>query len=325
MLNSNFTGIILANQSANQSINLAERNKENIQLAQDAAENDVPARKKVNDLIAPIIHYQTNRFCKRFCKENRSRFKCTLKSPTGSPPADASLCEWGNGSYAWMLNDLSSANRLKKYQANNNATLFDYCYVIANSLPFYERWKDWRFGRKVYIPTYIQALGKKAGAVFYALRSQQSIEQISQQISQSVNQTRELSREIIKLLAKKNRLFLLNPSQNISLTEDTDDAKSQSIVESETATYDAPIETHEENLLLSRAWKNLNPIEQFVIEALVIEEQDAEIVLNSLKKLNISFKEGITAEDLDRQQLYYFRRKTLAKLHSMLGHAENIV
>ena len=306
-----------------QSASPSKRNKENIQLAQDAAENAVAARKKVNDLIAPIIHYQTNRFCKRFCKENRSRFKCTLKSPTGSPPADATLCEWGNGSYAWMLNDLSSANRLKKFQANNNATLFDYCYVIANSLPFYERWKDWRFGRKVYIPTYIQALGKNAVTVFYALRSQQSLEQISQKTSQSVNQTKKLSREIIKLLTQKNRLYLLNSLQNVSLTQD-DDTKRQSTVESETATYDERIETIEENLLLSKAWKKLNPVEQFVIEALVIEEQDAEIVLNSLKKLHISFKANVTAEDLDRQQLYYFRRKTLAKLHNMLGHRQKL-
>ncbi|GMR01472.1 MAG: hypothetical protein BMS9Abin19_0862 [Gammaproteobacteria bacterium] len=311
----------MANQSADQSIDLVERNKENIQLARDAAENDAPARKRVNDLIAPVIHYQTNRFCKRFCKENRSRFKCTLNSPIGSPPSDANLCEWGNGSYAWMLNDLSSANRLKKYQANNNATLFDYCYVIANSLPFYERWKDWRFDRKVYVPSYIQALGKTAVTVFYALRSQQSIEQISQQISQSVDQTKELSREIVKLLTQKNKLFLLNVSQNISLTQDTDDANAQSSVESETATYDKPIETYEENLLLSKIWKNLSPIEQFIIEALVIEEQDAQIVLNTLKKLNLSFKAGVIAEDLDRQQLYYFRRKTLAKLHSMLDTA----
>ena len=308
----------MANQSASQSINLAERNKENIQLAQDAAENDAPARKKVNKLIAPIIHYQTSRFCKRFCKENQSRFKCTLKSPIGSAPADASLCEWGNGSYAWMLNDLSSSSRLKKYQANNNATLFDYCYVIANSLPFYERWKDWRFGRKVYVPSYIQAMGKVAVTIFYALRSQQSIEQIGQQTSLSLNQARELSREIIKLLTRKNRLFLLNPEHNISLSQDAGDDKAQSTLDSETATYDEPIETHEENLLLSKVWKTLNPIEQFVIEALVIEEQDAEIVLKSLRKLDISFKPGVASMDLDRQQLYYFRRKTLAKLHGML-------
>lgn len=89
-------------------------------------------------------------------------------------------------------------------------------------------------------------------------------------------------------------------------------------MESETASYDEPIEIIEENLLLSKAWKKLNPVEQFVIEALVIEEQDAEIVLNSLKKLDISFKKGISAADLDRQQLYYFRRKTLVKLHGLL-------
>lgn len=309
----------MANQSDDQPIDLVARNKENIQLARDAAEKDASARIKVNDLIAPIINYQTNRFCKRFCKENRSRFKCTLTSPGGVPPADATLCEWGNGSYAWMLNDLSSASRLKKYQANNNATLFDYCYVIANSLPFYERWKDWRFGRRIYVPSYIQALGKTAVTVFYALRSRQSIEQISQQTLQSVEQTKALSREIVKRLSKKNKLFLLNPLQNISLTQDADETSPQSNVESETASHDETIEKQEEHLLLSKAWKELSAIEQFVIEALVIEEQDADIVLITLKKLGLSFKAGTSAEDLDRQQLYYFRRKTLAKLHSMLG------
>ena len=308
-------------QTARQDIGQAERNKENIQLARDAAANIAPARKKVNGLIEPIIRYQTNRFCKRFCKENRYQFKCTLKPPLGSPPADASLCEWGNGSYAWMLNDLSNANRLKKFQANNNASLFDYCYVIANSLPFYERWKDWRFGRKVHVPSYIQALGKTAKTVFYGLRSQQSIEQISQQASRSVEEITELSRSIIKLLAQKNRLHLLTPSLNVSISNDAEDDNARSVLDSEIASYDEPIETLEENLLLSQTWKKLDPIEQFILEALVIEEQDAEIVLNSLKKLDISFKKGSVAKDLDRQQLYYFRRKTLAKLHELMDAA----
>jgi hypothetical protein len=310
----------LVNKSAILATNLAKQNKKHIQLARKAAENDAPARKKVNALLAPIIHYQTNRFCKRFCKENKSLFKCTLKSPIGLPPSDANLCEWGNGSYAWMLNDLSSASRLNKYQAKNNATIFDYCYVIANSLPFYERWKNWRFGRNIYIPSYIQTLGKTAITVFYALRSQQSIEQISQQTSQSTKQIKALSREIIKILVQKNKLFLLNPSHNISFTQSSDDT-AQPTIESETATYDATVENDEESLLLSKAWQQLNTVEQFVIEALVIEEQDADIVLNSLKKLNLSFKQGVSADGLDRQQLYYFRRKTLAKLHTLLNHA----
>lgn len=296
----------------------AAKNSENIELAKSAANNDVSARKKVNDLIKPIILYQTDRFCKRFCKENRYQFRCTLNTPIGSPPADASLCEWGNGSYTWMMDDLSSANRLKKYQARNDASLFDYCYVIANSLPFYERWKDWRFGRQVYVPSYIQALGKSARTVFYGLRSQQSIEQIAQQTCRDIGETRELSRKVVKLLAQKNRLYLLNPPQNISLNQDTSNESAQSAIDSETASYDEDIENVEDNLLLTKAWRQLNPVEQFIIEALVIENQDAEIVLNSLTKLNMSFKEGVPAEDLDRQQLYYFRRKTLSKLHSLL-------
>ncbi len=308
----------MAKRTASPAKHRAELNWENIELAQDAASNDASARKRVNDLLTPIIQYQTDRFCKRFCKENRYQFRCTLNSPIGSPPADASLCEWGNGSYAWMLDDLSSPNRLKKYQARNNATLFDYCYVIANSLPFYERWKNWRFGRNIHVPVYIQALGESAKIVFYGLRSKQSIEQICQQTSRSVQETKALSREIIKLLAQKNRLYLLSPPQNISLTQDDTDESAQSAIVSETASYDQAIETIEDKQLLSAAWKKLSPIEQFVIEALVIEDQDAEIVLNSLKRLNISFKKNVAAEDLDRQQLYYFRRKTLSKLHDLI-------
>lgn len=218
-----------------------------------------------------------------------------------------------------MLNDLSQSRRLNNYRANNNATLFDYCYVIANSLPFYERWKDWRFGRKVHVPSYIQAVGETAKTVFYALRSQQSIEQISQQTLRPCDEIRELSRTIIRLLAQRNKLHLLNPPQNISLSQDTDNGHAHSSVESETACHDEAIETGEEKLILSKAWNSLDPIEQFIIEALVIEDQDAEIVLNSLRKLDISFKQGIAAEDLDRQQLYYFRRKTLAKLHGLMN------
>lgn len=296
----------------------AERNRENIALARNAASDDASARIKVNELISPIIQYQTDRFCKRFCKENRYHYRCTLKSPFGSPPADAALCEWGNGSYAWMLDDLSSASRLKKYQARNNATLFDYCYVIANSLPFYERWKNWRFGRNIHVPGYIQALGETAKTVFYGMRSQQSVEQISQQTSRSIDETRALSREIIKILTQKNRLYLLSPPKNVSLTHDNEDGSVNYAIQHETASYDQAIDAMEDHQLLSKAWKQLDPVEQYVVEALVIEDQDAELVLNSLKKLNISFKKNVPAAELDRQQLYYFRRKTLARLHSLM-------
>ena len=59
-------------------------------------------------------------------------------------------------------------------------------------------------------------------------------------------------------------------------------------------------------------------LEQFVIEALVIEQQDANAVLAALAKLGVSIKPGVAAQDTDRQQLYYFRRKTLAKIAGLL-------
>lgn len=299
-------------------LNLTESNKQNIELAQQAAAGDRRARKKVNELIAPVIQYQTNRFCKRFCKENRYHYACTLNPPVCSPPPDCSLCEWGNGSYAWMLDDLSHSNRLLRYQAKNNATLFDYCYVIANSLPFYERWKDWRFGRKIYVPEYIRAMGKTAVIVFYGMLSQHNIEQISQNLSQPVEAVKKLSRQIVQVLIQKKKLHLLNPSQHVSLSPDFEQMNSQSELEAETATIDKPIEVIEREMRLSKAWKKLTPVEQFVIEALVIEDQDAQIVLDTLRKLDMSIKEGTVASETDRQQLYYFRRKTLAKLHTLL-------
>jgi hypothetical protein len=308
--------------SAKPTVSTSQRNCENIELAKKAANNDAQARKQVNNLLAPIIQYQTNRFCKRFCKENSAHYKCTLKPPLGSPPADASLCEWGNGCYTWMLDDLSSSKRLLKFQAKNNATLFDYCYVIANSLPFYERWKDWRFGRKNYVPSYIQSLGKAAVSVFYGLQSQQSIEQISQVSAQTVLEATELSRNIIRLLSSRNKLHLLNRPHSVSFTQDNDVAEDvwqgPSNIESETASHDEAIELREDKQKLKKAWHELSAVEQFVIEALVIEEQEAQIVLDALKTLNLSIKQGVPAGETDRQQLYYFRRKTLAKLNALM-------
>ena len=55
-----------------------------------------------------------------------------------------------------------------------------------------------------------------------------------------------------------------------------------------------------------------------MLEAMLIEEQDALDILAALNKMNISIKQGVAAEDTTRQQLYYFRRKCLAKLASLM-------
>lgn len=293
------------------------------ELAKRAAQGVAPARAQVNELVQPIIDFQTSRFCKRFCRENRFRYQCTLPVPFGSAPKGASLCEWGNASYGWMLDDLTSSKRLTKYQAREGSSLYNYLYQIANSLPFYERWKDWRFGRKVYVPTYIQELGPVAAKVFLALRSNQNIELIAQALGENTLDIENICQQVITLLTQKKRLHLLNPPENISLTQNTSNSDEQNASrQMEIASYDEPIEQTENKKQLKDAWQQLSGVEQYVVEALVIEDQDATDVLQALKMMGVSIKKGVTPEQTNRQQLYYFRRKTLAKLAEVIKRAE---
>jgi len=278
-----------------------------IELAQQAAKGQATARKKVNDIAAPMIQYQNSRFCKRFCRENQFRYCCTLVPPLGMHDKDAGLCEWGNAGYGWMLNDLTNEQRLLKYEARNGASLFDYLYQIANSLPFYERWKDWRFGRRVHVPDYIKSLSPDAARVFLLLRSAENIESIAQTIQASIKDTEILCRQIVVELTKRKRLYLLNPPATDSLSQ-------QESAEQDVAVYDEAAEVTQQKQLLRNAWDELDAVEQFVLEAMLIDDEDAEDVLAALRRLNQSIKKGVSAEQTNVQQLYYFRRKALQKL-----------
>jgi hypothetical protein len=289
--------------------------KDQLELAKAAASGEKNARQQVNTMVQPIIDFQTSRFCKRFCNENQYLYRCTLKPPMGAMHEDAAVCEWGNASFGWMLDDLSRAKRLLQYQGLNDASLFDYFYQIANSLPFYERWKDWRFGRKVHVPTYIKALAPDAARVFFGLRAGDDLELLAQKLSRPLNLVEQLAQSIVCLLTQKKRLHLLNPPKLVSMTESVDDSESdQEDRQIELASYDEPIEDAEDKQRLTQAWAKLDAVEQFVLEALLIDELDAEDVLAALRTMQMSIKKGVPADQTDRQQLYYFRRKTLARL-----------
>jgi hypothetical protein len=297
-----------------------EVNHDHVRLARTAAQGDAHARKTVNELVHNIITYQTDRFCKRFCRENQYYYACTLPRPWGSPPKDAPLCEWGNANYAWMLEDLTNPNRLLQFEGKHGARLNDYIYRIANSLPFYERWKDWRFGRKVHVPTYIQDLSPDASKVFFALRSGDAIGNIAQRVGKSETEIQALCQRIIICLTQRNRLHLLDPPNTVSLSiPNRTDAEEGS--ESDVPFFDVDPEQLETNTKLWQVWKKLTPVEQFVLEAMLIDEQDANDVLAALVKLDISIAEGVPAQQTNRQQLYYFRRKTLAKLAELMEEA----
>ena len=278
-------------------------------LIQQALDGDAGARQQINAWVDPLIRFHSARMCKRFCKENRYRYRCTLPEPFPSTASDAALCEWGNGSYAWMLDELTRDSRLKRYRADNNASFYDYAYCIANSLPFYERWKDWRFGRRGYVPSYIVELHPQASAIFYALKQQDVVELIAQNLQLSLQVVEDIAQKIIDELIKRRRLHLLNYDSQESINSDEDTENPTQLADTG-ADVDSILQSEE----LQSAWQQLDAVEQFVLEALVIDEQDANDVLAALKQLDIAIHPKTAPADTNRQQLYYFKRKTLAKL-----------
>jgi hypothetical protein len=293
-----------------------------VTLARQAAGGDADARRAINELVDPIIAYQTRRFCRRFCHGNRYRYRCTLEAaPPLRTPADALLCEFGNASYAWMLDDLTHSGRLMRFEGRQGARLYDYLFRIANSLPFYERWKDWRFGRSAYVPTYIRDLNPAAGRVFLQLRAGGSIPAIAQKLHLDEAQAETLGQAIITLLTQKNRLFLLDPPRTVSLSEPQlgDHWNDETAgAERELPFFDESPEEREAKQRLQKAWGQLTTVEQFVLEAMVIDGEEAGDVLQALRKLDIPIKKGVAAKDSDRQQLYYFRRKAFDKLRRLM-------
>jgi len=284
------------------------------ELARRAAQGNRQAQQAVNEIAHPIIEFQTGRFCKRFCRENQHLYRCSLSKPIGSARADAALCEWGNASFGWMLDDLCKPGRLQKYEGRNQASLFDYLYSIANSLPFYERWKDWRFGRRLQVPMYIRELGDQAAAVFYAMRGNQSMAQIAQTAGTSMADTESLASEIVLQLTRRHKLYLLDPPQEVSLSLVGTGGVDESAHQRDIPVDDTEVEEQEQRNQLRQAWSRLDATEQFVLEAMIIEEQDADDVLKALRALDVSIKPGVSAAQTNRQQLYYFKRKALSRL-----------
>ena len=292
--------------------------QQQLSLARDAAEGEPAARHEVNQLVDEVIHFKTGQFCKRFCRDNHYRYRCTLRIPLGGAPGDASLCEWGNASYSWMLEDLTSSRRLAAYEARNNAGLFDYLYHIANSLPFYERWKDWRFGRSIHVPAYIKDLHPQAARVFLALHNGDEIPFIAQHCGLDEVQTESLCHQIIIELTRRRKLHLLTPHTQVSLSVSDDGEDSQQDI----AVHDIPADEQQQHEQLASAWMQLDTVERFVLEAFIIEQQDAGDILACLKTMHIAIKQGVDPDDTNIQQLYYFKRKTLTRLQQLMD--ENI-
>jgi len=299
-------------------------NNEDINVARRAATGEAEAQRRVSEIAQPMIHYQTGRFCPRFCHDNRRRYQCTLPDAVIPRGSDRALCEWGNASYGWMLDDLTRPQRLQHFEGRDGASLNTYLFQIANSLPFYERWKDWRLGRRTHVPTYIQHLAPEAALVFHRLRNGDNIALIAQRLAMSEDAADQLVQNIIIELTRRQRLHLLNPPKEVSLSglSTTGNEEDSEQIQSDLACEDLTPEEIDARTKLQQAWQQLNATEQFVLEAMLIDEQDADDVLTALKRLDIALSPRVPAQQTDRQQLYYFRRKAQVRLARLSGLVE---
>jgi hypothetical protein len=294
--------------------------QDDLMIARNAANGDPSAREAISHLVHPLIQYKTSILCKRYCFENHHHYRCTVDFRWGVREADAPLCDWGNHSYAWMLEDLTSPQSLLRYRGDRNAKLTTYFSSIVNSLMFFERWKDDRFGRRVRAPTYVRDISPSASKIFMWLKDAHPIEQMAQKLNASIEEVERIVDQIILELTERNKLHLLDSTQTISITGlgGADDEEGD---EAEGDIPDFSWDPVEEQMgrLVADGWNELTPVEQFVLKALVVEDQKAADVLQALRSLGISLKEGVSAEDIDRQQLYYFKRVALAKLAKLSG------
>lgn len=289
---------------------------EDRELAHGAARGDTRMRQAVSDLVHPMVMRQTGIFCKRYCQSHHFHFACTLFPEWGRKPSEVPLCNWGNGSYGWMLDELTKPDRLLRFEARDGATLSNYLVSIICSQSFYERWKDWRFGRRVRVPTYIQELGQHASRMFLELHNGDAVASIAQRLGMVLADAETLAKDIIAELTRRHRLYLLDPPKVVSLTglgggnEDDGDG----VLEADIPDHSQDPQRLHDFGMLAAGWQALSPIEQFVLENMVVDELDANAVLQALCESGISIVEGVPPDQTNRQQLYYFRRKAVAKL-----------
>ncbi len=288
-------------------------------LVNKAISGDATAMETVSGLVYPLIQAQTKIFCKRFCHEHYYHAQCTLFPEWANKASDPPLCEWGNHSYAWMLEDLCSPPNLSRFTGEGGARLTTYFFAVINSLPFYERWKNWRFGRRVRVPSFIEAIDPVAKKCFFWLREGDSPETIAQKAAIAKGRIEEILERIVAELTTRGKLYLLNKEVAVSLTSNDPDEEEDE--ETQEDVPDCSWNPGNEQLrnMVNRGWDQLTPVEQFVLETMVIEDRAANDVLDALKQTCITIKDGIPPEKIDRQQLYYFKRVTLVKLAQLSG------
>jgi hypothetical protein len=158
--------------------------------------------------------------------------------------------------------------------------------------------------------------------VFWGLADGHAIEVIAQEANIPVDQAQAIADRIVLELTKREKLHLLDLPKTISMTGrgvSGDEGEEAEDVEQEIPDRSWDPGEEEARRLLAAGLHGLTPVEQYVLEAMVGEGREANEVLAVLVRLGVSIKKGVPPEQINRQQLFYFKRVTWAKLARLFG------
>ncbi len=273
----------------------------------------------IRAVVEPIISRTTKTLCKKHCHGERFRLLCTVDASWSRAAQDASLCDRGNEAYEWMLRDLLGGAKLDKFMHSDRDGVLKYFTKTVNSQPFYERFKDMRFGERVRIPAYIKAIHPLARRVFWMLRKQETIPYIAQALEQPESVVRTWANDIYMKLREHRGVHLLQSHAVLSLDALVEDSEEPYGDELTVEDIHHDLERQQEQEHAHAAYAKLSWQEQFIVDTLT-ENLSAKAVLESLAQEEVVI-EGINDAPMDEkcaeQRLYYLRRKALVKLKAM--------
>jgi len=250
--------------------------------------------------------------CKRFCGHNRQRYYCTVDPRWTRADDGAPLCDWGNAAYVWTLDQLIGEARIERRRDEDLSTTERYFAKVLHSVWFMERFKDWRFQRRIRVPAYIKAIDIDAHKIFWGLCDHDTVPNIAQRLNRGETDIARIVRQIQFELLTRNKLMALQSRQMIPLEHHAEGEDYETDTE-----LVSPELSHDQQVLndqVQRAYQQLTWQEQFVVDAMVVDGLGAKDVLASLLEQGIALDGSSPPETQSIQTIYYFLRKTLAKL-----------
>lgn len=262
-------------------------------------------------VLQEIIEQHIDNMCKKLCFDSCNKFQCTLNKNWGQAPKDAPLCEWGNGTYDWMLGELTNIQTQNLLKQRKIYAVENYFRKIVTSIPFWERYKNWRFQRRIRVPEYIKSIDIDACKVFWLLYDQHPVENIANKLSRAECDTRSLVNRIIKVLHERKKSYLLEKNTEFPLSNFTEGEDQEIWYAEGSCAHKAELELRE---LVLKEYQRLTWQEQYILDVMVIDNLSAKAVLKTLQESAISLDDKTSSNDLNIQSIYYFLRKTLIKL-----------